>query len=120
LDEPDRVAATAHLKVMSSLALIEPWQELKPKFEARGHKIDIVLATGGAIHKRIAEGETGDVVISPTSGVEGLIRNGKAVAGTSRVIAKSGVGVAVRKGVPEPDISTPDALRRTLLSANAV
>jgi len=117
---PAGVAAAARLKVMSTLAFIELWHELKPKFEAGGPKIDLVLAPGGAISKRIAEGETGDVVVNPTSDIARLGNDGKAVAGTSRVVAKSGVGVAVRRGSPKPDISTADALRRALLSANAV
>src|SRR2546422_592061 len=117
---PVGVAVAAGLKVMSTLAFIELWHELKPKFEAAGHQIDLVLAPGGAINKRIAEGETGDVVVNPTSGIERLVKDGKAVAGTSRVVARAGVGVAVRKGAPKPDISTADALRRALLSANAV
>ena len=79
-----------------------------------------MLGTGGAINKRIAEGEAGDVVISPTPGIERLMKEGSVVAGSSRVVARSGVGVAVKKGAPRPDISTADALRRTLLSANAV
>ncbi len=117
---PVGVAAAADLKVMSTIALTDAWPGLKPKFEASGHKIDLLLGTGGAINKRIAEGETGDVVVSTTSGIEGLIKDGRVVPGTSRAVARSGVGVAVRKGAPKPDISTADALRRTLLSANAV
>jgi molybdate transport system substrate-binding protein len=110
----------ARLKVLSTLALGESWHELKPKFEARGHSIDIVLATGGAIGKRIAEGETADVAISPSSGIESLVKAGKLVAGTSRPVASSGVGLAVKKGARKPDISTAEALKRTLLSAKAV
>ena len=110
----------ARLKVLSTLALGESWHELKPKFEARGHSIDIELATGGAIGKRIAEGETADVAISPSSGIESLVKAGKLVAGTSRPVASSGVGLAVKKGARKPDISTAEALSRTLLSARAV
>ena len=112
--------SAASLRVLSSLALGESWHELKPKFEAHGRPIDVVLATGGAISKRIAEGEAADVVISPTPGIEGLVKAGKLVAGTSRPVASSGVGVAVKKGARRPDISTAEALRRTLLSAKAV
>lgn len=110
----------ARLKVLSTLALGESWHELKPKFEARGHSIDVVLATGGAINKRISEGESADVVISPSSGIESLVKAGKLVAGTSRPVASSGVGLAVKKGARKPDISTAEALTRTLLSARAV
>jgi molybdate transport system substrate-binding protein len=108
------------MKVMSTLALNHAWSELKPKFEAGGHRIELVVGTGGSINKRIAEGEPGDVVISPTPGVERLEKDGMIVAGSTRVVAKSGVGLAVKKGAPRPDISTVDALRRTLLAAKCV
>lgn len=42
------------------------------------------------------------------------------MAGTSKRVASCGVGISVRKGAPKPDISTPQALKRTLLSARAV
>ena len=105
---------------MSTIALTDAWHGLKPKFETGGHRINIVLGTGGAINKRIAEGEAGDVVVSTTLGIQGLIKDGRVVPGTSRAVARSGVGVAVRKGAPRPDIATAHALRRTLLSAAAV
>jgi molybdate transport system substrate-binding protein len=39
----------------------------------------------------------------------------------SRVdVARSFVGIAIRAGAPRPDISTPEALKRTLLSAASV
>ena len=108
------------IKVMSTLALADAWRALKPKFETGGRRIELVIATGGAINKRIAGGEYADVAISPTAGIEQLVKDAKAVPGSNRVVARSGVALAVKKGAPRPDISTAEALRRTLLSAKAV
>lgn len=113
-------AVAADLKVFSTTALTEIWQELKPKFEARGHKLELVLQPSGALGKRIGGGEAGDVIVSTTAGVEALAKSGKLVSGTTRVLASSGMGVAVLKGAPKPDISTPEAFKRTLLAAKSV
>ena len=48
------------------------------------------------------------------------MKDGKAAAGNVTVLARSGIVVAVRKGAPKPDISSPDALKRTLLAAKSI
>ncbi len=113
-------AGAAEIKVLSTIALGEAWRELQPKFEMTGHKLTLVLGTSGGINKRVAEGEPGDVIVSTSSGIEALARAGKVTAGTSVPVTRSQVGVAVLKGAPRPDISTPDALKHTLLTAKAV
>jgi molybdate transport system substrate-binding protein len=107
-------------KVMSTLALSNAWKVLKPKFETGGRRLELVIGPGAAINKRIAEGEAGDVVASTMPGIAKLIDGGKVVAGSNRRLARSGVGVAVKQGAPHPDISSADALRRSLLSARCV
>lgn len=52
-------AGAAELKVLSTIALTEAWHDLKPAFEARGHKLTLVLATSGEPGKRVSAGETG-------------------------------------------------------------
>jgi ABC-type molybdate transport system substrate-binding protein len=42
-------AGAADLKVFSTTALTEIWHELKPKFEERGHKLELVLQPSGAL-----------------------------------------------------------------------
>jgi molybdate transport system substrate-binding protein len=113
-------AAAADLKVFSTTALTEIWHELKPKFEARGHKLELALQPSGALAKRVMGGEAGDAIVTTTAGLESLAKAGKAAAGTTRVLASSGMGVAVLKGAPRPDIATPEAFKRTLLAARAV
>jgi len=52
--------------------------------------------------------------------VDALIGEGRVVAGTRVDLARTAIGVAVREGAPRPHISTPEALRRTLLAAGSV
>ena len=113
-------AGASEIKVLSTIALGQAWHELRPRFEATGHTLTLVLGTSGGINKRVADGETGDVIVSTSGGIEGLAKAGKVTAGTSVPVARSQVGLAVLKGAPRPDISTPEALKRTLLAAKAV
>lgn len=114
------IAGAAELKVLTTPALTEVWHELAPKFEATGHKLTIVYAASGAIGKRVTEGETADILVSTPAIIDGLIKAGKVTEGTNTSIASSGMGVAVLKGAPRPDVSTPDAFKRALLGAKAV
>ncbi len=110
----------AELKVLSSIAFEDAWHQLQPQFEARGHKLDLVFLPSGMIEKRVSAGEGGDAIVSTADSLERLTRDGKVVAGTSTHVASSAIGISVRKGAPKPDISTPEALKRALLSAKAV
>ena len=49
-----------------------------------------------------------------------LLTSGGIVAGSDVVIARSATAIAVKAGAPKPDISTPEALRQTLLNARAI
>ena len=111
----------AELKVLSAGGMQAVMEDLGPKFErATGHKLAITFDSAGATVKRVQDGEIADVVIIPRPGIESFVQDGKIVAGTETGLARSGVGVAVRKGAPKPDISSPEALKRTLLAAKSI
>jgi len=114
-------AEAAELKVLSANGIQAVMEDLGPKFErATGHKLAISFATAGAAIKRAQGGEAADVVIATRQGIDGLVKNGKAAADNVTVLAHSGIVVAVRKGAPKPDISSPDALKRMLLAAKSI
>ena len=115
------VAQVPEIKVLSAIPMQQVMEDLGPKFErATGHKLAITFATLGGVVKRVQDGETADVIIIPRQGIDSLLKDGKASGGKVTVIARSGIGVAVRKGAPKPDISSPEALKRTLLAAKSI
>src|SRR6266568_3062258 len=104
------IANAAEIKVLSVLAMMPVMQELGPKFErSTGHRLAITFVTVGEAIKRVQGGETVDVAVLPRQGIDIFVKDGKAPAGNVTVVASSGNGVAVRKGSPKPDISSPDA-----------
>jgi molybdate transport system substrate-binding protein len=115
------VAGAAEIKVLSTQATEEAYKELAPQFEkASGHKVTTVFTgTLGAL-KRLGSGETYDLLIMARQQIDELSQSGKVVAGSRTDIAKSGVGVAVGKGKPKPDIRTVDALKKSLLAAKSI
>lgn len=113
-------AQAAEVKVLSAVGMRQVMLDLGPKFErATGHTLAISFASSGVIVKRIEAGETTDVLMIPRSGMDRMAQTGK-VIGSATDLASSIVGVAVRKGAPKPDVSSPEALKRTLLAAKSI
>src|SRR6476660_2629511 len=114
-------AQAAEIKVLSTQATEEAYRELVPQFEkATGHKVSTVFTGTLDANKRLAAGETYDLLIMSGPSIDEHIKADN-VASDSRVdLAKSGVGVGVRAGAPKPDISTTEALKKTLLAAKSI
>jgi len=119
-------AAAAEIRVMISGAFSAAYDQLAPEYERRtGDRIVTVHgpsmgATPQAIPNRLARGEVADVVIMAEEGLVPLIANGVVAAGSRVDLVRSPIGVTVRAGAPRPDISTVEALKRTLLSAKSI
>jgi molybdate transport system substrate-binding protein len=119
-------ATSAEIKVMSSGGFSAAYRDLAAQFEADTNNT-IVSAWGPsmgdtpqAIPNRIARGEPLDVVIIVGDALDGLIKQSKVIPDSRVDLARSGIGMAVRKGAPKPDISSLDALKRTLLQAKSI
>jgi molybdate transport system substrate-binding protein len=115
------LAGAAEIKVLSTQATEEAYRELVPQFEkATGHKVTTVFTGTLDANKRLAAGESYDLLIMSAPSIDEHIKGGKVVPGSRVDLAKSGVGVAVKAGAPKPDISTTEALKKTLLSAKSI
>ena len=114
-------AQAAELRVLAGGAMTAVWAEVKPKFEqASGHKLDIFFGTTPNLIKEATSGKPFDVGIVPVEVTQDAAARAKFAAGPTLDVARVGLGVAVRAGAAKPDISTPDALKATLLKAQSV
>lgn len=114
-------AAAAELKVYSTIGVKGALQQLAPQFEkASGDTLAVTWGTAAMLAKRIEGGETADVLILTRAALDSLSKAGKIAPGTDVTFASSGIAVAVKAGAPKPDISTPEALKQTLLNAKSI
>jgi molybdate transport system substrate-binding protein len=118
-------ASADEIRVMTNGALAAAHLGLAPRFErATGHRIVTEATTTGvgseSIPSRVMRGDAVDVVLLTDGLIEKLIEAGKLRPGSRRDLARSGVGMAVQAGARGPDISSVDALKRTLLQAASI
>jgi molybdate transport system substrate-binding protein len=114
-------AHSAEIKVLSTQATEQAYKELVPQFEkVTGHKVTSVFTGTLDADKRLAAGESYDMLIMSSGSIDGHIKDGKVAAGSRVDLAKSGVAVGVKKGSPKPDISSVEALKKTILAAKSI
>jgi ABC-type molybdate transport system substrate-binding protein len=120
------VATADEVVVMTSGAFTAPFEVAAPWFERRtGHDVAGVFgpSTGGApdsIPARLARGERADVIVASAQALDALIGAGEVEPGSRIDLVVSGIGMAVRAGAPKPDISSVEALVRTLRAARSI
>jgi len=111
----------AEVKVMSSTALKSVLDELVPRFEkATGHKVTMSFAPAADLKGRIDKGEPFDVAVLTAGLIDELAKTSRIVVGTRSDLVRSGVGVAIRKGAPRPDLSSAESFKQALLSAKSI
>jgi len=116
---------TDYLRVMTSGAFTAAYLELIPRLELVTKKKFVTAATSigtgeTSIPNRLRRGEPVDVVIVADGVLVGFIKEGLIVAESYTPVARSAIGMAVRKGAPKADIGTVGALKRTLLQAKSI
>lgn len=110
-------AEAAEVRVLASYGARDVIQEIAPRFEAAtGHNLAIRLQTPRVIQKTIHDPEAADVVI--VAGID--FAKGQVVPGSVTPVARSILGVAVRKDAPKPDLSSAEAVKRALLAAKSI
>ncbi len=110
----------AEITVMSGGAVEPGLKAAAAAFEKQtGHKVNITFNTTPQMRKRVAAGDTFDVVIAPPAAVKEFTAAGKVEAGGVN-IGRVGSGVAVRPGAPVPAIATGDDIKKAVLEAESV
>src|SRR3954468_10620085 len=120
------LACADDVRVVTSGAFTAAYLQLVPEFERASphHLITSFGASIGAapttIPSRLERREPLDVVILAAPALDQLIARGLGTAPSRVASVRSRIGVAVRAGAPKPDISSVDALTRTLLAAASI
>ena len=110
----------AEIKVLSSTAMKTALEELGPQFEkATGNTVAFTIGPAAVLKKQIDQGAVFDVAILTTPLNDSLADGGK-IDKTRIPIARAGIGLAIHRGAPKPDISTTEAFKRALLNAKSV
>jgi len=95
--------------------------DLLPEFErASGTTPSITWGSTAMLLGEIGKGASGDLAILSDEAIDDLIRQGRIISGSRVDLARSAIGIAVRKGAPKPDIGSADALKNTLISARTI
>jgi molybdate transport system substrate-binding protein len=115
------VAEPVEVTVLTSVALKSALDELAPQYErSTGNKLKLGYSLISDIRKRVLAGETADVIILSKPAMDDLQKQDRLAPGSITDVAGTPVAVAVKAGAPKPDISSADALRRSLLAAKSV
>src|SRR5688500_15454828 len=97
--------AAAEIATLSSNAIRGPLLQLAEQFKKNsGDTVTITFDTSTSIAKRMAAGESPDVLISTTAAVAQTIKEGKAIADSRVYVGKMAVGAAVKNGARRPDL----------------
>lgn len=117
----EAAAPPREVRVWTARAIATVLAEVGPEFErTSGSRLRIVSDLPPGFARRVAAGESFDLLISGSAAVDEWVRAGRVDAATRMDLARSGIGVAVRAGTPKPDLSTVDAFRRALLGAKSI
>jgi len=109
------------IKLMGVFPVQKVVTELAELFQQEfGHTVTAAFATSGVIRQKLISGEPADIIILNDNEIIELADHGVVNANTRANIARFGLGVVVSQGAPLPDISTPEKLKKALLTAKSI
>src|SRR5712671_8027630 len=115
-----QAAGAAEVTLIAPGGIRAAVEQMIPAFEKKtGHKVKATFGSGNGTKAQVTKGDAFDVPIVQPPYPE-LMSSGNVVAASETPLAHVAVGVAVRPGTPHPDISTPEAVKKLLLSAKSI
>lgn len=111
----------AEFRVLSTHALQKVVEDIAPEFERTvGCTLSFCYDPANAIKRQIESGVQFDAALITRAAIDDLTKQGKILPGSRVDLARSGLGVAVRKGLSKPDIGTVEGFKDALLSAKSL
>jgi molybdate transport system substrate-binding protein len=112
--------AQSEITLLSPNPIKETVDRLVANFQAKtGTKVNVTYGTGVGTRKTVASGGALDVTLL-FAPFDDALKTGNVVRSSATVVATLRLALAVRKGAAKPDISTADAVRRTLINAKSI
>ena len=113
-------ASAAEVTLIAPGGIRAAVEQMIPAFEKKtGHTVKATFGSGNGTKQRVVKGDAFDVpIVQPP--YPDVLASGNVANNTETPLAHVSVGVAVRPGTPHPDISTPDAVKKLLLSAKSI
>jgi ABC-type molybdate transport system substrate-binding protein/DNA-binding beta-propeller fold protein YncE len=113
--------AGAEIRLLASNGIRTVVEQLVPAFErATGNTVVVSYGVAAALKRQIDDGQPFDVAILTPAAIDALIAGGRIERASRTVIARSPIALAIRRGAPKADVSSADALTRTLLAATSI
>ena len=115
------VSHAAEVRILAGGAMQPGLIAAAPVFRSEtGHDIKVEYAIGTELRRRVGDGEVVDLLFAPVPVVRELTPAGRLAAEGQVMAGRVGAGVVARKGAPLPDVSSAEALKRSLLAADKV
>jgi molybdate transport system substrate-binding protein len=118
------LARADEVRVLAAGAAKQALERIAPAFQqATGHTLRASFDTVGAQQARVqqaAPGEVADVVILSDAALQALRTAGRLPNAPAQALGRVVVALAVPQNAALPDLSTPEALRQTLLAAPSI
>ncbi len=109
------------MQILSTNGVKSVLSELVLRYQRMtGTELAVTWGSTMSLVQDLERGAGGDLVILSDEMIDDLVSRNKVVAGSRVDLARSGIGIAVRKGAPKPDIGSPEALKNALLAARSV
>jgi molybdate transport system substrate-binding protein len=111
----------AKLQVIATGVYEHALEDLAAPFRREtGHEVSFIITNAGGVIARLDANAAADVVMTSSAGIDSLAAKGRVIGASKVDVGGMRLGVAVKAGEPQPDIKTPDAVRKALLAATAV
>ena len=111
----------AEITILTNQGVVSAVRDLAPAFErASGHKVVVSYEVGPGLMNKVNADAPADIVTHYADMIDDLITKGKVRPGSGAVIARGGIGVAVKTGTPKPDLGSVEAFKRSMLAAKSV
>ena len=114
-------AQTGDIKVLCSNGFKAVMEDLAPQFERAAHRTVVVrYGLAAKLRQEIEAGEAFDLAILTPAAIDALVANRKVAPDSRTILARSGLGIAIRAGAPKADITTVEAFKRSLVAATSI